>query len=240
MDTLLLTVTVAALAIAAALGVLLVRMLREERRRANARVELLMDLAASNERQPQRTARFSDLDLHPASSSPVVGPVVGDLFHEREEQPAWPRRLAIAGALAVIVGGSLLAWSALDRRAPVNSSVNASSSARPPLELLSLAHKQEGDTLVISGLAQNPRDAAVLSGAQATVLVFGADGAMIASGRAPLDFATLGPGDESPFVIRVAATRAARYRIGFRGAHDEMIAHVDRRNPDTFARKDTP
>jgi hypothetical protein len=234
MDTLLVTVTVASLAIAGAFGVILLRMVRAERARANARVELLMDLAASEPR-PQRTARFSDLELRPASSSPAVG----DLFHEREEQPAWPRRLAIAGALAVIVGAFVLAWSALDRT-PMDSSARATSAARPPLELLSLAHKQEGDTLVITGLVQNPRDAAVLSGAQATLLVFGADGAMIASGRAPLDFTTLGAGDESPFVIRVAATRAARYRIGFRGAHDEMIAHVDRRNPDTLARKDTP
>jgi hypothetical protein len=52
MDTLLLTVTVVSLALAGALGVLLARMVREERRRAEARVALLMDLAGANESRP--------------------------------------------------------------------------------------------------------------------------------------------------------------------------------------------
>jgi hypothetical protein len=236
MDTLLMAVALTSLAIAGALGVKLAQMVREEQRRADARVELLMDLAASSEPEPQRTARFSDLDLRSASASPVMG----DLFHEREEHPAWPRRLLVAGAMAVVIGAAVLAWAAIDRHDAVRSPAVTVSPARPPLELLSLAHKQERDTLVISGFVQNPRGASVLSGVQATVLVFGVDGALIASGRTPVDFTTLAAGDESPFIIRLAATGAARYRIAFRGAQDEMLAHVDRRNPDTLARKETP
>lgn len=236
MDTLLIAVTLASLGIAGALGVLLTRMAREERRRSDARVTLLMDLADSNEPRSQTTAHFTDLELHPDSGSAAVG----DLFHEHDAQPAWPRRLFAAGATAVVIGTVILGWSTLDRHKSVGAPAAEASVARPPLELLSLSHKQERETLIISGLVQNPRGASVLSGVRATVLVFGADGAMIASGRTPLDFTTLAAGDESPFVIRVAATGAARYRIGFRGAQDEMLAHVDRRNPDTLARKEAP
>ena len=108
-----------------------------------------------------------------------------------------------------------------------------------PLGLLSLAHEQTADTLIVSGLVQNPPSASARTGVQATLLVFGEDGALLATARAPLDFSTLAPGDESPFVIRVASTGAARYRVGFRGSRDETIAHVDRRNP-TLARKEAP
>jgi hypothetical protein len=239
MDTLLLTVTVVSLALAGALGMLLARMVREERRRAEARVALLMDLAGANESRPQRVARFSDLDLHPATAPPTVA-TVGDLFHEHETERAWPRRLLVAGAMAATIGVAVFAWSAMDRHTAPKAPATASSPAQPPLELLSLGHKQEGDTLVISGIVQNPRGASVVSGGHATVLVFGADGALIASGRTPLDFATLTPGAESPFVIRLTATGAARYRIGFRGAHDETLAHVDRRISDSVARKEAP
>jgi hypothetical protein len=64
----------------------------------------------------------------------------------------------------------------------------------------------------------------------ATVQLFDGDGALVASGRAPLDFTVLRPGDESPFVINVSiATRVAKYRIGFRSETGHVIGHVDRR-----------
>jgi len=239
MNTLLLTVTVVSLVLAGALAVLLARMVREERRRSEARVALLMDLAGANESRPERVSRFSDLELDPASASPAVA-TVGDLFHEHETERAWPRRLLVAGVMAGTIGVAVFAWSAIDRGAAVKAPAPVSIPAQPPLELLSLGHKQEGDTLVISGVVQNPRGAAALSGGQATVLVFGGDGALVASGRTPLDVATLTPGEESPFVIRVTATGAARYRIGFRDVHGETLAHVDRRSSDSLARKEMP
>jgi hypothetical protein len=234
MDIILVTVTLISLAIAGALAVLLARKVRDERRRADARVALLMDLAASNEPRTQAASRF-DLELRPST----VTPAVGNLFDEHQEESAWPRRVLAAGAVAVLVGGVVLTWSAIDRRASVVAPPATTSAAMQPLELLSLAHQQQAGTLIVSGLIQNLRSASALTGVQATVLVFGTDGALLATGRAPLDFTTLAPGDESPFVIRLPVTGAARYRVGFRGAHDETLAHVDRRN-SPLARKDAP
>ena len=56
-------------------------------------------------------------------------------------------------------------------------------------------------------------------------------------GRAPLDFATLAPGDESPFVLGVPVSgTVARYRVGFRSEDGRVIAHIDRRAAGTLAR----
>ena len=105
------------------------------------------------------------------------------------------------------------------------------------MELLSLRHTKQEDTLTVSGLVQNPKTAPALTKVFATAFVFGADGSFLASGRAPLDFTTLAPGEESPFVVTVPLTgEVARYRIGFRGEDGRVIAHVDRRAAGTVAR----
>ncbi len=95
----------------------------------------------------------------------------------------------------MIVGGVVFAWSMIDRSP--RPSAAAATISRPPLELLSLGHQQQADTLVVTGLVQNPRGAtAALVGVEATVLAFGADGTLLASGRAPIDFGALAPGEE--------------------------------------------
>jgi hypothetical protein len=93
------------------------------------------------------------------------------------------------------------------------------------------------EALTISGLVQNPRDGLPLSKITVTAFLFAADGSFLASGRAPLDFTVLRPGDESPFVISVPVQRpVARYRVGFRDEEGRIIGHVDRRAGGTMAR----
>jgi hypothetical protein len=47
--------------------------------------------------------------------------------------------------------------------------------------------------------------------------------------QAPLDFAVLEPGDESPFVVTIPnVTEVAKYRVSFRTERG-MMRHVDRR-----------
>jgi hypothetical protein len=105
------------------------------------------------------------------------------------------------------------------------------------LELLSLKETQGAKALTITGLVQNPSDGTELSKVAATALVFAADGSFLASGRAPLDFTVLRPGDESGFVITVPVNApVARYRIGFRGEDGHVIGHVDRRTASTLAK----
>ena len=235
MDTILVTVTVISLAIASVLGVLLWRTSREERRRSEARVNLLMDLAAPKAPRTERV-RYADLDLRPTPQ----GSDAGTLFQARDEQTAWPRRLFAAGALAMAIGVAVLAWHTIGRMTPAARPAETVTQVRAPLELLSLAHQQQGDTFVVTGLVENPRGAAPLSNVLATVMVFGADGTLLASGRAPLDFTTLPPGGESPFVVRVPTTGASKYRVAFRDPHGEALAHIDRRSSDAVARKETP
>jgi len=90
----------------------------------------------------------------------------------------------------------------------------------------------------ITGLVQNPRAGRELANVKVTLFVFGAGGTFLTSGRAPLDFTALGPGDESSFVISVPVKGdVARYRIGFRGGDDRVLAHVDRRTADAVAQR---
>jgi hypothetical protein len=107
-----------------------------------------------------------------------------------------------------------------------------------PLELVALRHKREAESLTISGLVQNPKSGVPQSRLVATAFVFGPDGAFLTSSRAPIDIRTLAPGDESPFVVTVPVNGdVSRYRIGFRTEDGAVVAHVDKRTPDTLASK---
>ena len=275
MDTVLVIVTGVSLALAAGMGMVLARMMREERERSDARVQLLEELAASGSDRTNRPRqgyeqpaeavpakaeilrytdtleapvpsaaprRFStpplkprravaDLPLRETPSEEIAG--VQDLFRETHEPSPWPRRVAFAGGIAALVSLAVFGWAQM--RAPESLPVSSvatpgPASAATALELLSLRHTNDGNTLTVTGLVQNPKDGTTLSNVQATLFVFGANGNFLTSGRAALDFTALVPGDESPFVIRVAISGdVARYRVGFRGRDDQVLAHVDRR-----------
>ena len=253
MDTLLLSVTGVSLALAAGMGVLLARMVREERRRSDARVHLLEELAAGP-RGKTRPAepRYTDISaftapapVHgpapaslaqdfsvasPKEISPVSAASVHELFHEEPEPSPWPRRFAVIGSLAAVLALAIFGWSQLRTPASVPSDTTVATASAPSLELLSLRHTREGNTLTVTGLVQNPKGGAALANLQATLLVFGPGGTFVTSGRVPLDFTSLTPGDESPFVIRVPVSgEVSRYRVGFRGPDDRVVGHIDRR-----------
>jgi hypothetical protein len=105
------------------------------------------------------------------------------------------------------------------------------SGAGQPLELLSLKHAtDEHGTFIVTGLVQNPGEGAMLRGVVATVYLFDAQGRYFASGRGKLEVATLGAGEDSPFVVKIPqAASVARYRVGFRLDDGGVVAHVDRR-----------
>jgi hypothetical protein len=120
---------------------------------------------------------------------------------------------------------------------PARTAAPSSAAAQAvPLELLSLSHTQQPSGLTISGTVYNPRGATPVSQVFAAAVLFGPEGNFLTSAHAPLDFTTLRPGEESPFVIAVpVAAAVARYRVGFRGADGAVIAHVDRRADATAA-----
>jgi hypothetical protein len=244
MVTILATVTIVSLILTIALAALVVKLLRDERRRSAARTAALAQMAdaAIDDAEIGAFQNARDSFEHVRIDSPAGHPLTTheELFAVRESRPAWPRRFAIAVLLAVIGLGIGAAVRLGMPATPSNASGSAASTGTANaglLELHSLKHAQENDTLTITGLVQNPRDGVPLSKVAATAFLFSADGSFIASGRAPLDFLTLRPGDESGFVINVTVNApVARYRIGFRDEDGRIIGHVDRRGSNSIAR----
>ena len=259
MDTVLLAVTILSLAMALALAFIVARLIREERARSEARVSALGTMAAQTVPEPPpiarvaapvprivppsrvaATSRLDDLDLRPAPET-VRG--VSQLFEEAPAPSPWGRRFVVIGALAAVVLAVAFALASV-RTGVTASPATTSAAPQPavvdstPLELVGLKHRQETDRLVISGLVQNPRNGRPIAHVVATAFLFGPDGAFLTSSRAPLDFTTLSPGDESAFVIDVPVTgQIARYRIGFRTEDGRVIEHVDKRAPDALVQK---
>jgi hypothetical protein len=258
--------------VAVVMCAIVVKMLREERRRSDARVEALLAIAdepqtgglqnvqtvetlasvstaarpngpmrAEREREPRRplppqpdppVPQHDDLELNPVA--PVTG--VTGLFAERETRSPWGRRLAAAAGCAAVLTAGIIAFSSWPGDPDTSGATSAASPV--PLELLSLRHTADTKALTITGLVQNPRGGAGFTGVTAVAFLFAEDGGFISSGRAPLDFTRLEPGQESPFVVQVPITTAvARYRVSFRGENGGVIAHVDRRNAGPVAQK---
>jgi hypothetical protein len=213
----LVVITFAALAAAVGFAAIAWRALREERARSQARVAAL---AAA-------------IDGAPAGPGAVAG--VQTLFDaEPRDRVRGNPLLTIAGAFAVAVAVIVALALTSDRETRETAAPVAAPQPEPGIELLSMRHEREGDSLIITGLVRNhgttPADRLT-----AVVFTFDRDGGFMASGRAPLDFRVLAPGDESPF--RVAIPHVAdvgRYRVSFR-TEAGVVRHTDRRSVQAAA-----
>jgi hypothetical protein len=260
MDTLLIAVALVSLAIAAAMSLVVLKLLREDRRRSEARIAALLEAAATMDRPPLQAARRPALTgavgtarAHgaPRSRAPYTparderaayrsadlplraAPPAQELFVEPAARASWGPRIALAAAaLALLLGA---AFTLLGPSAPMGSGTAATlrhgaPDAPAPLDLLTLRHTAAAGSLTVSGVVQNPRGAPALRRVTAMVHVLDAGGAIVATHRAPIDLATFGPGEESPFYVTVPVPGAvARYRIGFRTEAGDVLAHADRR-----------
>jgi hypothetical protein len=226
MTWVLMLVTLASLAAAGTLAAVVWRMRREAQERADARVAALeADIEGG------RPAAIA-LDWAVGQPADGVGADVvdaGEIFRTSREDAGHGRYLgpAVAAAalvLASLVGGLLLVG-------PGTRS-SASTRAQPdaPLELLSLRHERKGEQLTVTGFARNPVHGAPVERLTAVVFFFDSAGEFLASGRAPLDFTRLEPGDESPFTVSAAVPESVRrYRVSFRRETGGAAPHVDRR-----------
>jgi hypothetical protein len=262
MDTVLIAVTALSLAMAIGMALVVAKLLREDRERSDARVAALTSMAErplpqQREISPrpvlhdtEATRRtgyavavqpgaeaLGDLELRPACTDAGSR---AELFAPRQDRSPWGRRLAVIGSLVAAVAVAFFAVTLAGRHsnaattpATLNTGVE-----RVPLELVALRHSRDAGTLTISGLVQNPKTGLPQSRLIATAVVFGPDGTFLTSSRAPLDISRLAPGEESPFVVPVPVSgQVSRYRIGFRTEDGQVIAHVDKRTPETFASK---
>ena len=216
-------VTVLSLIVAAIMTAVAWRTVRDDRRRAAARVAVL-------------AAAIHEHDEPPGRPSPAEA--VSSLFGQREEQPR--TKFAMVGVVALVavcaVTGLVLLAETGSRVRPAPGRPHAERPADVPLELVALEHDRDESRLVVRGIVRNPPSAAKLNGLTAVVLVFSKDGAYIASERAPVAIAALAPGAEAPFVVTLPDADAVdRYRVSFR-TDDRIVPHVDRRGRNPVAR----
>jgi hypothetical protein len=132
----------------------------------------------------------------------------------------------IAGVLLAIAGAAMLGSTP---HAGGSDAVVSPSAA--PLELLVLRDTVDEGRLTVTGRVAATTTVGAVT---AFVSLFDADGAFLASGRAPLDAGPLGAGSQSAFSVTLPVQGAvARYRVGFRDAAGRAVAHVDRRETRT-------
>jgi hypothetical protein len=262
MDTVLIAVTALSLAMAIGMALVVAKLLRDDRQRSDARVAALSAMAAGpiarhdaivpagtlHDTAVTRRTRFAaaaiqpagdvlDLELRPAR--PDAGSR-NELFAPRHDPSPWGTRLAVIASLTAAVAVAIVAVTIAGRHsnaAPTPVPLAAAAEAMP-LELVALRHSRDAGFLTISGLVQNPKAGRTQSRLIATAFVFGPDGAFLTSTRAPLDISRLAPGEESPFVVSVPVSGdVSRYRIGFRTEDGQVVAHIDKRTPETLASK---
>lgn len=233
MDTMLLVVTVVALALALVSTAIAWQVTQADRRRRAARVAALAAAAGIGDRAlgvPTTNVVAAEPTL-PDAAEAVADPgggALGGRFLAADNSGSgsssrqqWLMAAATFAAVLVVTAGVV---SLVGARRPA-----ADSAAVAPLELVALAHNRADGVLTVSGLVRNPAAGVRVDKLEAEVRVFDPAGIMIATRTALVDYLELGPGQESPFVVALGeATTAARYRVSFRTA-GTMRPHVDQR-----------
>jgi hypothetical protein len=166
-----------------------------------------------------------------AGALPGVGAGGATLFQSASTESAASNRMLVPIIGAVIVALALATIYFVSGQPEVTAGPARAAAGAPnvPLELVSLRQVREGETLTVSGTVRNPPGASDRRQVAAIAFLFDHKGSFVASGRAPIDYQALAPGDESPFVITVpGAADVSRYRVSFREG-DDVLPHVDRR-----------
>lgn len=253
MEIVMLGVTIASLLVAIVTSAVAWRIARAERARAAVRVAALAAAASEPDAVADRVAvgeaaaaPWSPARVSAFTASPRPAPraarldgadtlrSLGDGFlgspAAATAGSGRQRGLAMVAIIMFLValGGGY--WTVFGDRTD-RPAVGAAGGAAP-LELVSLTHERRGTRLAVTGLVRNPVAGAPIGGLSAVVFLFDAQGGFLTSARAPVDFLTLGAGDESPFVIDLQAPASvARYRVSFR-TDAGVVSHVDRRGQD--------
>jgi hypothetical protein len=217
---LLLVITGLSIVVSIVAATIALRLLRDERRRSEARVTALSEAIYDEATHgPVDVAPlFQDsrqhMKVHYAVIALCMGAVVTGFVIVQ-----WWGGSSKAASLATVKEPSQVA----SRRAAPHKAVDA------PLELVALEHVRDGYRLAVRGLVRNPANAAKRDGLTAVVLAYDRAGDLVASGRAAVLSTTLAAGETTPFFVSVSgADNIERIRVSFRtGSHLEP--HVDRR-----------
>ena len=190
---------------------------RDDRQRSAARVAALGATALTDETTAVVIPDGTDAAGRPFMVRDSRGVVAG--------HPLVKVAVGAAMSVALVV---FIAMSGGHRDADRSASLPALAQQDGALELLSMRYERDGDTLSVTGLVRNGGTTAAKD-LTAVVFTFDRAGNFVASGRAPLEFVTLAPGDESPFKVTIPnVSEIGRYRVSFR-TEAGVVRHVDRR-----------
>ena len=257
MDIALATVTVISLTMAFAMGIVTWRLIRKERRRADARVAglmadlyaapLIVGIDATPDRHPGLPERPHQRKVGPVERTvprrhvttstpvePLPTGLVGWII--KSPVPLRPFLATVAVAVAVLAAVSITMLSQRSDAPPEDLGAGSPE----PIELLSLAHATQGDYLAITGSIRNPSNGIDRGQLSVAAIVFDRDGTVVGTGQTPLQGAVLPPGSEAPFTVSLPdAGQINRYRISFMQGKTS-VPHIDRRRPNDQARSAVP
>ena len=214
MTTLIATLTLAVIVLTA----LTVHRIRLERRRSDARVAALAAVI-DDPRWPTR------LDDEESPDDVVAYPPTVSLVVPDVARPSRAPAFAAAAVVILVASGLLVAGMSGGSRTTRPAAAARASS----IELVSMRHALNGETLIVSGLVRNSSTSATPA-LSTVVSVLGRDGQVVARGESQLDPVVLGPGRETTFRVSVYEVgEPGRYRVAFVNG-SQIVPHVDRRS----------
>jgi len=198
------------------LAVTLLYRARIERQRSDARVSALA--AAIDDPLSETTWADGPRPVEAPTESHGISLSVPEEVHGSRVPAFAVAALVVLSASALLVVGMNSGG-----RAPRHAAANT-----PSIELMSMRHALDGETLIVSGLVRNPSTTATPA-LSAVVSVLGRNGQIVARGESPLDPVMLEPGKETSFRVSVPQVAdPGRYRVAFlNGSH--IVPHLDRR-----------
>ena len=209
-----LVITAAASLAAALCAFQIWRLMRDDRRRSEARVAALAAVIDT----PGDTGRpgiFGERPRMPSSRHPLLKVAVG-----------------FTAVVAIIIVVAM----ASDLHDEVNPAPKA---ALPPsLALLSMQYERQAETFTITGVVGNQGSFAA-EGLSAVILAFDRTGNTVARARAPIERQVLTSGERSSFRIAIPhGADISRYRVSFE-SDGGVVRHLDRR-PRALAGGEAP
>ncbi len=205
MSTVLVVLTGVSLAIALFSSVVAWRVVREERRRSEARVRGLAAAISGHD------AGRVEPESAPTGRVPIATTVA-----------------CAAVAALLVLAVSVFSVDGAPGTRMTSPAPMAETRQAEPFELVALTHDRTRTLLTVRGIVRNPLRGTARGDIAAVVHLYDERGELVASGRAPVTSA-LSPGDESTFVVAVPdRARVERYRVSFSGAAG-IVPHVDRR-----------
>jgi hypothetical protein len=221
----LLAVAVVSTVVAIAMIVVAWRAVRVERERSAARVETLARAIGASE--PSTDLRLRSMEdaavlnrAAPVLSAPQSG--VGSRLG---------LSLAVGAFVVTTAAAAAIVFSSESSTTSVGATPAASAPGdeNAPIELVSLDHERDGDTLIVHGVVRNPLAGVPMTDVAAVVSSLGFDGRALSTTRAAIESPSLSPGEQSAFSVTIPhADAVGRYRVSFRSG-DRVVSHVDKR-----------